>query len=108
MREAKVEETPLTTTWKRLAEEDAVLEVMILVVPTDPPRLDESVLPEAESVFVVERLVTERLVDVALVKVALEIVALVVVLLPTIKLVILAKVVRSEEMKELVLVLLVE
>jgi len=62
---ANEEETPLTMVWMRLAEEDAVLEVMILEVPVEPPRLEVSVLPEAESVFEVERLVTVRLVVVA-------------------------------------------
>lgn len=62
---ASEEETPLTMVWMRLAEEDAVLEVMILEVPTDPPTFEVSVLPVAESVLVVVRLVTVKLVVVA-------------------------------------------
>lgn len=92
MIEARVEETPLMTVWKRLAEEEAVEEVMMLVVPTDPPRLEERVLPEVERVFEVVRLV---------------IVALVVVLLPTMRLVILAKVESKLAKKPLVEVVLV-
>lgn len=61
------EEIPLTMVWKKLDDDDAVLEVMIVDVPTDPPTLEVSVLPEEERVLDVERLVTERLEAVAFV-----------------------------------------
>lgn len=65
---ASDEETPFTIVWKRLADEDAVLEVMIEEVPVDPPRLLVRVLPEDERVFEVVRLVIVALVAVRLVK----------------------------------------
>ena len=89
MIEARVPATPLTIVWKRLAEDDAVLEVMILEVPRDPPMFEESVL-----VATVRELEVERLV----------MVAFVVVELPTITLVRFASVATREEMKELVVV----
>ena len=54
---ARVEDTPLTIVWRKLAEEDAVLDVMTEVVPTDPPMFEESVLVATERVLEVERLV---------------------------------------------------
>ena len=65
MIEARLDEIPLVITWKRLADEDAVFEVMIVEVPIDPPRLEVRVLPEAERVLEVERLVKVGLVAVA-------------------------------------------
>lgn len=57
MREATEEEIPLTITWKRLLDDEAVFEVMIVDVPTDPPMLEVRVLPLEESVCEVARLV---------------------------------------------------
>jgi hypothetical protein len=71
MIDASDEETPFTIVWKRLADEEAVSEVMILVVPTEPPMFEVRVFPEDERVFEVERLVVVRLVVVALVAVRL-------------------------------------
>jgi hypothetical protein len=70
MIDASEEVTPLTIVWKRFADEDAVFEVMILVVPVEPPTFEVRILAEEESVFVVARLVTVRLVVVALVVVS--------------------------------------
>ncbi len=70
MRVANVEETPLTIVWKKLAEEEAVLEVMILEVAEEPPRLEVRVLPEADKVLLVVRLVMVAFVAVRLVKTA--------------------------------------
>ena len=67
MIEASVEDTPLTIVWKRLAEEDAVLDVMTDVVPTDPPMFEERVLVATERELVVERLVIVAFVAVRLV-----------------------------------------
>ena len=67
--EARVEATPLTIVWKTLADEDAVLLVMIVEVADEPPRLEVSILPKAESVFEVVRLVTVAFVTMKLVKV---------------------------------------
>ena len=77
--EAKVEDTPLTIVWKRLTEDEAVLEVIILVVPIDPPRLEVSVFREEERELPVVRLVILALVEVALVATKLVVVALVAV-----------------------------
>jgi hypothetical protein len=65
---ASDEDTPFTIVWKRLADEDAVLEVMIEEVPVDPPRLLVRVLPEDERVFEVVRLVMVAFTAVRLVK----------------------------------------
>ena len=62
MIEASVEDTPLTIVWKKLADEDAVLDVMREVVPTDPPMFEERVLVATERVLEVERLVMVALV----------------------------------------------
>lgn len=60
MRVATEEEMPLTIVWKKLADDEAVFEVMIVEVPTEPPTLLVRVLPDALRELVVERLVTER------------------------------------------------
>jgi hypothetical protein len=60
------EEIPLTMVWKKLADDEAVLEVMIVDVPTEPPRLLVRVLPEDERELEVERLVTVAEVTVRL------------------------------------------
>jgi hypothetical protein len=65
MMEAIEEEMPLTSTWKKLADDEATFEVMMVDVPTDPPMLEVIVLPEALKELEVERLVTARLVAVA-------------------------------------------
>ncbi len=53
MRVATEEEIPLTSTWKRLAEDEATFEVMTVEVPIDPPMLEVRVLPEEERVLLV-------------------------------------------------------
>jgi hypothetical protein len=66
---ARVEETPLTMVWKTLSDDDAVFDVIILVVPVEPPMFEVRVFPEDERVFEVVRLVTVALVAVRLVKI---------------------------------------
>jgi hypothetical protein len=75
MIEAREEERPLMTVWKKLPDEDATFVVMIVEVAIDPPRFEVMVLLDEERVFEVERLVTERLVTVAFSAVSAEIVA---------------------------------
>jgi hypothetical protein len=55
--EARVPDTPLTIVWKRLADEDAVLLVMMVEVADEPPMFEVRILPEAESVLEAVRLV---------------------------------------------------
>ncbi len=69
---ATVEEIPLTSTWKKLVDDEATFEVMMVDVPTEPPMLEVIVLPEALRELEVERLVTARLVVVAFVTVRLD------------------------------------
>ena len=99
---AREDEIPLTSTWKRLADDEATFEVMIVEVPTEPPRLEVRMFPEEEREFEVERLVT-----VSAVAVALVITALVVVEFATCRSVMLASVATRDAMNELVEVLLV-
>jgi hypothetical protein len=62
---ANEEEIPFTITWKTLAEEDAVLEVMMVDVPMEPPMLEVRTLPEEERELEVVRLVTVSVVRLA-------------------------------------------
>ena len=71
MIEANVPDTPLTIVWKRFKEDDAVLLVMILVVPVDPPRLEVRVLVAEVRELEVRMLGAVRFVTVALVVVEL-------------------------------------
>ena len=50
------EAIPLTIVCKKLGVEDAMFEVMIVDVPTEPPMFDVRVLLDEESVLVVFRL----------------------------------------------------
>ena len=54
---ASEEEMPLIATWNTLADEEAVADVIILVVPVDPPIFEVMVFPLEEMVFEVKRLV---------------------------------------------------
>lgn len=72
--EASVEDTPLTIVWKILAEEDAVLLVMIVEVAEEPPRFEVRMLPDAEREFEVVRLVTVIFVNVPVVPLSVVIV----------------------------------
>jgi hypothetical protein len=69
---AMVDETPLMIVWKRLADDEATLLAMILVVPVEPPILEVIVL-----VATVRELVVVRLVMVAFVVVELPMMTLV-------------------------------
>lgn len=60
--EARVEETPFTILWNTLADEDAVLLVMMAEVADEPPMFEVRILPEAESVFEAVRLATVKFV----------------------------------------------
>lgn len=95
---AREELTPFTIVWKRLAEEEAVFEVMTEVVPIDPPMFEVSVLVATVRELEVRMLGAVRLVTVAFV----------VVEFPTMRLVKLARDATRLEKKPLVLVLLVE
>jgi hypothetical protein len=72
---AKVDETPLTIVWNMLLDDEAILVLIIDVVPIEPPMLEVKVFTEEERVLEVERLVTLRLVAVALVVMRLVVVA---------------------------------
>jgi hypothetical protein len=54
---ASVEEKPLTRVWKRLLDDEATLDVMIVDVPTDPPMFEVRTLFEEERVLEVLRVV---------------------------------------------------
>jgi hypothetical protein len=70
--DAMVDDTPFMMSCMKLADDEAVEEVIREVVPMDPPMLEVMVFPEALKELEVERLVTERLTEVALVAVRLE------------------------------------
>lgn len=64
---AIVEEIPLTRVWKKLADDEATFEVMMVEVPTEPPMLEVMVLVDTVRELVVRMLGATRLVTVALV-----------------------------------------
>ena len=70
------DDTPLIIVSRELAEVEAVLELMIVEVPTDPPTLEVSVLAEELRMLDVFKLVTDKFVLVPLVITALVTVAL--------------------------------
>jgi hypothetical protein len=68
----KAEEIPLTIVAKVLVVVLNVLELMIVEVPIDPPKLEVKVLAEDERVLFTFKLVTLKLVVVALVNIRLS------------------------------------
>jgi hypothetical protein len=65
MMEAIEEEIPLTIVWKKLADEEATFEVMMVEVPTEPPMLEVRVLPDEERELVTDKLLAVRLLAVS-------------------------------------------
>jgi hypothetical protein len=57
MRVTREEEIPFTIVWRKLGDEEAILDVMIDVVPTEPPMVDVKTLLDEESVLEVFKVV---------------------------------------------------
>jgi pyruvate-formate lyase-activating enzyme len=72
MRVTIEEEIPFTMVWRKLGEEEAMLEVMIDVVPTDPPMFDVKTLLDDDKVLLVFKVV---MVADAVVRSVIEVVA---------------------------------
>jgi hypothetical protein len=70
IREATEDEIPLTITWRKLADDEAAVEVTMLEVPTEPPTFEVRILPTAERVLLVVRLVIVAFVAVSVVRLA--------------------------------------
>lgn len=61
------EEMPLTIVWKKLGDEDATLDVIMVDVPIDPPMFEVRVLLDEERVLLVLRVVIVAEAEVRLV-----------------------------------------